>query len=286
MLQILKIHPRSERACRSLFQLFQPLSYLTLGFQHVEKAQHALLSDPRAVTLLISIHKNHATLLYAMPTREYTFLSYCNSRPRGVPKLRNGVLTIGATHFVFVLGALGARHNVEVCNISYVRMQCLRMLVVNVLLALRFFTYSIDLQLVEYAPAISNNKPQTCLILFLRTRFYNAMSLPPKPQQQFVFIRDDCVGTRMSFPRWRCREIKCFCSRLCFLSQFVVVPALFPVHSFGFFNLSNGISLVLIEVTLGVMFGDLGHCTRQIRHVYFARGVRNTMTDFARVKHQ
>ena len=78
------------------------------------------------------------------------------------------------------------------------------MLVVNVLLALRFFNSAIDLQLVEYALAFLNHKPYTILIIFSRMRFYNATSLPPKPQQQLFFIRDHCAGARMSFPRWRC----------------------------------------------------------------------------------
>ena len=103
MLQILKINSRSNRACRSLFQLLEPLSYEMLDFHHVKHAKHALFSNPRAVTLLISIHKNYATQLHAMPTQEYTFLSYCNSRPRGVQKLRNGVLTLGAVPFFLCL---------------------------------------------------------------------------------------------------------------------------------------------------------------------------------------
>ena len=103
MLQIRKINSRSNRACRSLFQLFEPLSYETLDFHHVKHAKHALLSNPGAVTLLISIHKNYANQLHAMPTREYIFLSYCNSRPRGVQQLRNGVLTLGAVHFFLCL---------------------------------------------------------------------------------------------------------------------------------------------------------------------------------------
>ena len=93
----------SELAVR-YFGFFKPSRTRRLFFHHVEKAQHALLSNPRAVTLLISIHKNHEqTHLYAMPTREYTFLSYCNSRPRGVPNLRSGVLDLGAAHFCLCL---------------------------------------------------------------------------------------------------------------------------------------------------------------------------------------
>ena len=103
MLQILNINSRSNRACRWLFNFVQPFSYETLDFHDVEKAQHALLSNPRAVTLLISIHKNDTKQLYAMRTREYTVLSYCNSRPRGDEKLRNGVLAFGAVHFFLCL---------------------------------------------------------------------------------------------------------------------------------------------------------------------------------------
>ena len=99
MLQIRKINSCSNRACRSLFQLFQPLSHETLDFHFVKIAQHTLLSKPRAVTPLLSIHKNYAKQLCAIPTREYTFLSYCRSRPRGVAKHKNRVLTLGAVHF-------------------------------------------------------------------------------------------------------------------------------------------------------------------------------------------
>ena len=88
--------------------------------------------------------------------------------------------------FVFVLGAFGAHHIFEVCNPSRARMRFLRMFVVNVLLALRFFTSGIDLQLVEYALAISNGKPRMILTVFTCTRFCNAMLLPPK-RQQLVF---------------------------------------------------------------------------------------------------
>ena len=79
-----------------------------------------------------------------------------------------------------MLGALGARHISEVCNPSRARMRFLRMLVVNVLLASRLFTSDIDLQLFDYALAISNGKPRMILTVFTRTRFRNAMSLPPK----------------------------------------------------------------------------------------------------------
>ena len=85
----------------------------------------------------------------------------------------------------FVLGAFGARHISELCNPSRARMRFLRMLVVNVLLASRFFTSGIDLQLLDYALANSHGKPRMILTLFTRTRIRNAMSLPPKRQQPF-----------------------------------------------------------------------------------------------------
>ena len=87
--------------------------------------------------------------------------------------------------FFFVRGALGARRIFEFYNPSRVRMRFLHMLVVNVLLASRFFTSGIDLQLAEYALAISNSKPRTILTVFAHTRFHNTMSLPPTPQQHF-----------------------------------------------------------------------------------------------------
>ena len=100
----------------------------------------------------------------------------------------------------------------------------------------------------------------------------------------FFFIRDDCAGTKMSFPRWRCRESQFCCSRPRCRSHFFVVPALVAVHNFGFFNPSNGILLVLLEITLSVMFGDLEFRKWQIRRVYFARGVQKMITDFDRFK--
>ena len=89
----------------------------------------------------------------------------------------------------------------------------------------------------------------------------------------FFFIRDDCVDTKMSFPRWRCQENQFCRSRPRCRSHFFVVPALAAVHDFSFFNPSNGILLVLLEMTLSVMFGDLEFRKRQIRRMYFARGV-------------
>ena len=91
-----------------------------------------------------------------------------------------------------VLGALGARHNFGVCNTSRVRMLVLRMTVANVLLALRFFTSSMHSELVENVSSNSNGKPRTILMFFSRTRFYSAMSLPPKPQPLFFRLRRLC----------------------------------------------------------------------------------------------
>ena len=199
MLQIRKINSRSNRACRSLFQLFQPLSYETLDFHFVKTAQHTLLSKPRAVTPRLSIHKNYETQLSAIPRREYTFLLYCRSRPR----LQNTKIAFSpsAPFIFFVLGALGAHHIFEVCNPSRARMRFLRMFVVNVLLGLRFFTSGIDLQLVEYALAISNGKPRMILTVFTCTRFCNAMLLPPKRQQPFFFNHDALGKPKRRFPR-------------------------------------------------------------------------------------
>ena len=102
---------------------------------------------------------------------------------------------------LFVLGALGARHISEICNPSRARMRFLRMLVVNVLLASRFFTSGIDLQLLDYALATSNGKPRMILSVFTRTRFRNAMSLPPKRQQPYFFNRTAFGEREMRFPR-------------------------------------------------------------------------------------
>ena len=156
----------------------------------------------------------------------------------------------------FVRGALGARHIFGFCNTSRVRMLVLRVPVGKVLLAFRFFTSSMHSELIEHVSSNSNGEPRTILTLFLRTRFYNAMSLPPTPQQHFFFVRDDCGGTKMSFSRWRCRESQLCCSRLRCRSHFFVAPALVAVHIFCFLNPSNGILLVLFELTLSVMFGD------------------------------
>ena len=99
-----------------------------------------------------------------------------------------------------MLGALGARRISEVCNPSRARMRFLRMLAVNVLLASRFFTFGIDLQLLNYALAKSNGKPRMILTIFTSMRFRNAMSLPPKRQQHF-FNRDAFGEREMRFSR-------------------------------------------------------------------------------------
>ena len=107
-------------------------------------------------------------------------------------------------------------------------------------------------------------------------RFHSAMSLPPTPQQHFFSIREDCAGIKMSFPRWRCRRSQFFRSRPRCRSHFFVAPALVAVHSFGFFNPSNGILLVFRGITLCVTFGERDFRMRQIRRVYFAWGVQKT----------
>ena len=101
----------------------------------------------------------------------------------------------------FVLGAFGARHISELCNPSRARTRFLRMLVVNVMLASRFFTSGINLQLLDYALANSHGKPRMILTLVTRTRFRNAMSLPPKRQQPFFFNRNAFGKREMRFPR-------------------------------------------------------------------------------------
>ena len=100
-----------------------------------------------------------------------------------------------------MLGAFGARHISEICNPSRARIRFLRMLVVNVLLASKFFTSGIDLQLLDYALANSHGKPRMILTLFTRTRIRNAMSLPPKRQQLFFFNRNAFGKREMRFPR-------------------------------------------------------------------------------------
>ena len=99
MLQIHKIKHRSNLARRSQFQLFKPLSYETLDFQHSQNTKYQLLSRPRAVMILVFAHVNYVQQLCAIPMPEYTFLTYCRSRPGGVAKCRNGVLTLHAVHF-------------------------------------------------------------------------------------------------------------------------------------------------------------------------------------------
>ena len=108
MLQIHKIKHRSNLARRSQFQLFKPLSYETLDFQHSQNTKYQLLSRPRAVMILVFAHVNYVQQLCAIPMPEYTFLTYCRSHPGGVAKCRNGVLTLHAVHF-FLCVAPSAR---------------------------------------------------------------------------------------------------------------------------------------------------------------------------------
>ena len=85
----------------------------------------------------------------------------------------------------FLLGAFVALRIFGFCNTSRARMFFLRMPDADVLLALRFFTSSMHSELIENVSSNSNGKPRAIFILFSRTRFYNAMSLPPKPEQRF-----------------------------------------------------------------------------------------------------
>ena len=107
-----------------------------------------------------------------------------------------------------VLGVFGARRIFKFCNTSNARMLFLHVLAAHVLLAFGFFTSSTYGELLENALANSINKPRTILILFARTRFSRAMSLPPKPQQHYFFIREDIACIETSFPRWRCRRTR------------------------------------------------------------------------------
>ena len=152
----------------------------------------------------------------------------------------------------FLLGAFVALRTFGFCNTSRARMFVLRISAANVLLAHRFFTSGMHSGLIEHVPSNSNGKPCMILILFSRSRFYNAMSLPPKPEQPFFFIRDDCAGTKMSFPRWRCRKTQFCRSRPRCRSHFFVVPAFVAVHNLGFFNPATGILFVLLKMILNV----------------------------------
>ena len=108
----------------------------------------------------------------------------------------------------FVLGAFGAGRIFEFCNTSNARVLFLHVLAAHVLLAFGFFTSSTYWELLENTLANSINKPRTILMLFARTRFSRAMSLPPKPQQHFFSIREDIACIETSFPRWRCRRTR------------------------------------------------------------------------------
>ena len=90
MLQLHKIKYRSNLALRSQFQLFNPLSYETLDFQHSQNTKHQLLSHPRAVMILVSAHVNFVQRMCAIPMPEYTFLTYCRSRPGKAHTRGNG----------------------------------------------------------------------------------------------------------------------------------------------------------------------------------------------------
>ena len=134
--------------------------------------------------ILVSVHVNYVQHMCAIPMPEYTFLTLPFS-PRGCRETQKWRSRPPCRSLFFVLGALGARHNFGFCNTSRVQMLVLRMPVANVLLALRFFTSSMHSELVENMSSNSNGEPRTILMLFSRTRFYSAMSLPPKPQPPF-----------------------------------------------------------------------------------------------------
>ena len=105
---------------------------------------------------------------------------------RGCTKTHNSRSRLPCRSLFVVRGALGARHILQICNPSRAGIQFLHMLAVNVLLALRFFTSGINLQLIEYALAICNGKHHTILTAFTRARICDAMSLPPQRQQHFL----------------------------------------------------------------------------------------------------
>ena len=135
----------------------------------------------------------------------------------------------------FLLGAFVALRIFGFCNTSRARMLFLRRSAANVLLALRFFTSGMHSGLIEHVPSNSNGKPCMILILFSRSRFYNAMSLPPKPEQPFFYSRRLC---------WHENELPALeVSRKSILSfppslpfTFFVVPAFVAVHNLDFFN--------------------------------------------------
>ena len=156
-------------------------------------------SDPRAATLLNSASGNHVILLCYFLSKK-SFYDLLLFSPRGCFKTQKKRSRPRPVHFFLWLGALGARHIFGFCNTSRARMLIFRMSDANVLLAFGFFTSSMHSELIEHVSSNSNGKPRAILILFSRTRFYNAMSLPSKPQQRFLFIHDLFDGAKMSFP--------------------------------------------------------------------------------------
>ena len=111
------------------------------------------------------------------------------------------------------------------------------------------------------------------------------MCLPPKPQQRFLFIHDRFDEAKMSFPHWRCRQTQ-FCSSHPLAVHIFCCSRPRCRSQFWFFNPSNGILLVLRGITLCVTLGELDFRTRQIRRVYFARGVQKMNTDSRVFKNQ
>lgn len=186
----------------------------------------------------------------------------------------------------FVLAALGARHVFCCCNTSRTRIPILHMLFANVLLASRFFTSGVYWERIKNACANSNKKHYIILILFTRARFCNAMSLPPRPQQWFLFTHGVFDAAKIRFSHWRCRRTQFCYSRPRCRSHFFVAPALVAVHNFAFVNPSNGILSVLFGITLCVTFGELDFRTRETRRVYFARGVHKTIADLLKFQNQ
>ena len=219
MLQIRKTKSRSDPACRSLFQLLQPLSYETLDFERLEDIQtdRALTRARRHFSIQLMEVMQFVMLFFVRNSKLFCFIAVL---AQGVFQNTQIAFSPSVAFTFFVLAAFGARHMFCFCNTSRMRRSFLHMLVANVLLALRFFTSGIDLQLVEYALAISNGKPRMILTVFTCTRFCNAMLLPPKRQQHF-FSTASLLANQKRASRARGVE------KLGFL-----VPALGAVHIF------------------------------------------------------
>ena len=103
--------------------------------------------------------------------------------------------------------------------------------------------------------------------------------LPPKRQRHVFFNHADSCQPEIGFPRWRCRENQFCHSRPRCRSHFFIARALGQSAKNGFLNPSNGILLVLLEVTLCVTPGGVDLCNRENRRSYFIRGVQKMNTD-------